>query len=62
MKKLTHLLREHQSSVNGQVDECRNFVMQSMDKIMDVLEQRVLDNNRQQAQASGGSPLAVRSS
>ena len=33
--------------------------MQSMDKIMDVLEQRVLDNNRQQAQASGGSPLAV---
>jgi bacteriorhodopsin len=51
MKKLTNLLQDHQKSVNGQVDECRHFVMQSMDRIMDVLEQRVLDINKRQAQA-----------
>jgi hypothetical protein len=62
MQKLMGLLEDHQKGVNVQVDECRTFVTQSMGKIMDVLEQRVLDNNRQQAQASGGSPLAVRSS
>jgi bacteriorhodopsin len=53
-KKLASLLNDHQRSVNGQVDECRSFVTQSMDKIMDVLEQRVMDiNNSRMAQAQG---------
>jgi hypothetical protein len=38
-------MQEHQKSVNGQVDECRDFVMQSMDKIMGVLEQRMMAEN-----------------
>jgi bacteriorhodopsin len=57
MTKLTSMLTDHQKSVNGQVDECRNFVMQSMDKIMDVLEQRVVDINNRQAQGAVGAPL-----
>jgi bacteriorhodopsin len=39
------LLDSHQKHVNFQVDECRTFVMQSMDKIMTVLEQRLTDVN-----------------
>lgn len=59
MRKLTNLLQDHQKSVNGQVDECRTFVMQSMDRIMDVLEQRVLDINKRNAQAQAqNSPEA----
>jgi bacteriorhodopsin len=37
------LLENHQKNVNAQVDECRHFVMHSMDKIMNVLEQRLAD-------------------
>jgi hypothetical protein len=39
------LMEDHQRNVNGQVDECRQFVMHSMDKIMYVLEQRMADGN-----------------
>jgi bacteriorhodopsin len=46
IQKLMGLLEDHQKGVNVQVDECRTFVTQSMDKIMDVLEQRVLDDAR----------------
>jgi hypothetical protein len=56
MKKLTGLLQDHQKSVNVQVDECRTFVMQSMEKIMDVLEQRVLEVNNRTLQAPGAVP------
>jgi bacteriorhodopsin len=45
VKKLASIMQEHQKSVNGQVDECRDFVMQSMDKIMGVLEQRMMAEN-----------------
>jgi bacteriorhodopsin len=45
MQKLMGLLEDHQKGVNVQVDECRTFVTQSMGKIMDVLEQRVVDLN-----------------
>jgi bacteriorhodopsin len=43
------LLANHQKSVNMQVNECRHFVMHSMDKIMNVLEQRLTDANHPQA-------------
>jgi bacteriorhodopsin len=56
MKKLTGLLQDHQKNVNVQVDECRTFVMQSMEKIMDVLEQRVLEVNNRTLQAPGAVP------
>merc|ERR1711907_226756 len=42
------LLDSHQRNVNAQVDECRQFVMHSMDKIMNVLEQRLTDVNQHQ--------------
>jgi hypothetical protein len=45
VKKLAILMQDHQKNVNGQVDECRDFVMQSMDKIMGVLEQRMMAEN-----------------
>jgi hypothetical protein len=38
---VTRLFEEHQKSVKGEVDECRQFVMQSMDRIMGTLEQRL---------------------
>jgi bacteriorhodopsin len=40
------VLESHQKNVNTQVDECRQFVMHSMDKIMNVLEHRLDDANR----------------
>jgi bacteriorhodopsin len=43
--RLAEILEEHQTNVNTQVDECRQFVMHSMDKIMNVLEQRLTDAN-----------------
>jgi bacteriorhodopsin len=51
--RLAALLETHQKGVNDQVDECRQFVVQSMDKIMDVLEQRIPDvKNSQLANAN----------
>jgi bacteriorhodopsin len=41
--RVAALLDSHQKSVNAQVDECRQFVMHSMDKIMNVLEHRLAD-------------------
>merc|ERR1719183_1720792 len=46
--KVAALLDNHQKNVNAQVDECRQFVMHSMDKIMNVLEQRLTDGNHAQ--------------
>jgi bacteriorhodopsin len=45
------LMESHQRAVNGQVDECRQFVVHSMDKIMYVLEQRMA--------AEGNAPIAT---
>merc|ERR1719506_3519531 len=43
--RMAAVLENHQKNVNAQVDECRQFVMHSMDKIMNVLEQRLTDVN-----------------
>jgi hypothetical protein len=43
--RLAAVLENHQKNVNAQVDECRQFVMHSMDKLMNVLEQRLTDTN-----------------
>jgi bacteriorhodopsin len=48
--RLSALMESHQKNVNAQVDECRHFVMHSMDKIMNVLEQRLTDVQAQNAQ------------
>jgi hypothetical protein len=45
ISRLSSLMETHQKNVNSQVDECRQFVMHSMDKIMNVLEQRLTDTN-----------------
>jgi bacteriorhodopsin len=58
VKKLAILMQDHQKNVNGQVDECRDFVMQSMDKIMGVLEQR-LDNNNPRPAKAMASPASA---
>jgi bacteriorhodopsin len=50
--RLSALIEEHQKSVNGQVDETRQFVMQSMDRVMDVLEQRLTEVNKSAAAPS----------
>jgi hypothetical protein len=57
MRKISNLMEDHQKKVNAQVDECRDFVMQSMDKIMGVLEQR-LDTNNRVAKATAGPASA----
>jgi hypothetical protein len=41
--------------VSGQVDECREFVVQSMDKIMDMLEQRLNAENKPKVPAFGAA-------
>jgi hypothetical protein len=46
--QIAALLDSHQKNVNAQVDECRQFVMHSMDKIMNVLEERLTDANQPQ--------------
>jgi len=49
------MLERHQRQVTGQVDECRAFVVQSMDKIMDMLEQRLNAENNPKASALGAA-------
>jgi bacteriorhodopsin len=44
--RMAAVLENHQKNVNAQVDECRQFVMHSMDKIMNVLEQRLTDGHQ----------------
>merc|ERR1719482_1591889 len=39
INRLHMLIESQQKNVNGQVDECSQFVTQSMDRILDVLEQ-----------------------
>ena len=53
--KLSALVERHQREVSGQVDECREFVVQSMDKIMDMLEQRLNAENKPKAPAFGAA-------
>jgi bacteriorhodopsin len=53
--KLSALVERNQREVSGQVDECREFVVQSMDKIMDMLEQRLNAENKPKAPAFGAA-------
>jgi bacteriorhodopsin len=54
-EELAKLVERHQRQVTGQVDECRAFVVQSMDKIMDTLEQRLNAENNPKASALGAA-------
>jgi hypothetical protein len=54
-EELAKLVERHQRQVTGQVDECRAFVVQSMDKIMDMLEQRLNAENNPKASALGAA-------
>jgi len=51
INRLHMLIESQQKNVNGQVDECRQFVTQSMDRILDVLEQRLNDAGSRQVAA-----------
>jgi hypothetical protein len=53
--KLSALVERQQREMSGQVDECREFVVQSMDKIMDMLEQRLNAENKPKAPAFGAA-------
>jgi hypothetical protein len=56
--RIAAIMETHQKGVNDQVDECRQFVVQSMDKIMDVLEQRMPDVKNAQL-ANSNHPQAA---
>jgi hypothetical protein len=49
MKKMKVLLEDHEKCVNRQVDECRQFVKESMEKTIEALEQRLLPMNNREA-------------
>jgi hypothetical protein len=57
--RVAALLDSHQKNVNAQVDECREFVMHSMDKIMNVLEQRLGDANPPQQVYAANQPAVT---
>jgi bacteriorhodopsin len=54
-KALNRLMENHQKNMQGQVDECRQFVVQSMDKIMEALDQRLGDAKKSNAVTSGAA-------
>jgi hypothetical protein len=62
-EEIHKILEGHQKNVNAQVDECRQFVMHSMDRIMNVLEERLTDVSQAQAglPAAQPQPLSARS-
>jgi len=47
--EMSRLIENHQKHMKKDVDECKEFVVQSMDKIMEVLEKRLNDTNNAQA-------------
>merc|ERR1719238_815137 len=47
--EMSRLIENHQKNMKKDVDECKEFVVQSMDKIMEVLEKRLNDTNNAQA-------------
>jgi hypothetical protein len=48
-REVSLLIENHQKNMKKDVDECKEFVVQHMDKIMNVLEQRLTDGNTAKA-------------
>jgi bacteriorhodopsin len=51
MKMMTGMLQDHQHAVNRQMDDCRQLVRDSMDRIMDAVEKRLPPTTSPHAQA-----------
>jgi bacteriorhodopsin len=59
INKMTDLLEDHQEAVNRQVDECRDFVRGQMDKIIEALDQRMIDQRTTQNNSGQDQALDV---